>query len=81
MAELLLSPREKRMLRRLAQGMSDAEIAASIGGRADQVKNQRVRLLNRLQMTSQAEIIETAQRFAPWHPAKAMARQDLPRSA
>ena len=62
------------MLRRLAQGMSDAAIGNSIGGRADQVQEQRVRLLSKLQITSPAEIIEAAGRLAAWPGAIAKAK-------
>ncbi|MBR0735165.1 hypothetical protein JQ636_38330 [Bradyrhizobium japonicum] len=44
MSELLLSPREKQLLRRLAAGKTDKEIAVRLGGRAEQVSAQRARL-------------------------------------
>jgi FixJ family two-component response regulator len=37
----ILSPREKQLLRRLAQGKPDQKIAAEIGGRTDQITLQR----------------------------------------
>ena len=46
----LLSPREKRLLRRLAAGKTDAEIAVRLGGTAKQVSLQKARLLARLQI-------------------------------
>jgi DNA-binding CsgD family transcriptional regulator len=65
MAELPLSPREKKLLRRLAKGMSVASIAVSIGGRADQVHDQRARLLAKLGINSEKELIDAAARLAP----------------
>jgi DNA-binding CsgD family transcriptional regulator len=70
---LPLSPREKRMLRRLAKGMSDHMIAVQLGGKADQVAAQRQRLCLKLQINSQAEVIEAAARLAPWPPSLALA--------
>lgn len=69
MSEVLLSPREKKLLRRLAQGMTDRAIAVSIGGRADQVRAQRARLLAKLQINSHAEVVTAAERFAPYPSA------------
>ncbi|WP_442869522.1 response regulator transcription factor [Bradyrhizobium sp. CCBAU 11386] len=62
----ILSPREKRLLRRIARGFSDRSIAAQIGGRADQVGEQRKRLLQKLQLSSRSEIAEAAARWAFW---------------
>jgi len=70
MSEMLLSPREKKLLRRLAQGMPDHAIAVSIGGRVDQVGAQRARLLEKLQINSRAEVVKAAQRLAPWRVSK-----------
>lgn len=70
MIEPALSPREKRLLRRLARGRSDQAIAREIGGRADQVSEQRKRLLQRLQINSQSEIAEAATRLALWPSRK-----------
>jgi len=54
----LLSPREKRLLRRLAAGKTDAEIAVRLGGTAKQVSLQKARLLARLQINSPDEIAD-----------------------
>ncbi|QOG23635.1 hypothetical protein FOM02_13170 [Bradyrhizobium sp. SEMIA] len=62
----MLSPREKRLLRRLARGCSDQTIAAQIGGRVDQVGEQRERLLQKLQLTSRSQIVDAAARWASW---------------
>lgn len=61
-----LSPREKRILRRLARGYSDRAIAVQIGGRPEQVGEQRKRLLQKLQISSQSEIAEAAAQWASW---------------
>lgn len=62
----VLSPREKRILRRLARGYSDRAIAVQIGGRPEQVGEQRKRLLQKLQISSQSEIAEAAAQWASW---------------
>ncbi|MCP1765510.1 MULTISPECIES: LuxR C-terminal-related transcriptional regulator [Bradyrhizobium] len=62
----LLSPREKRLLRRLAAGKTDAQIAERLGGTAKQVSEQRARLLARLQINSPDEIADAAERWASW---------------
>ena len=64
--ELLLSPRDKKLLRRLAKGMTDHAIAVEIGGRADQVHDQRLRLLAKLQIIAQRDLVAAAERLAPW---------------
>jgi DNA-binding CsgD family transcriptional regulator len=62
----ILSPREKRILLRLARGYSDRAIAVQIGGRPEQVGEQRKRLLQKLQISSQSEIAEAAAQWASW---------------
>ena len=70
MDSFILSQREKQLLRRLARGCSDRIIAHQIGGRDDQVGEQRKRLLQRLQISSQSEIAEAAARWAFWPSRK-----------
>ncbi|WP_128936376.1 LuxR C-terminal-related transcriptional regulator [Bradyrhizobium zhanjiangense] len=53
MTEQNLSPREKQLLRRLAAGKTDRQIAAKLGGTIDQISDQRKRLLKKLRITSQ----------------------------
>jgi len=72
----ILSPREKRLLRRLARGYPDHAIARQIGGRDGQVSDQRRRLLQKLQIYSQSEIAEAAARWAPWPSYKLMSTPD-----
>jgi DNA-binding CsgD family transcriptional regulator len=66
MTEQLLTPREKRLLRRLAAGKTDRQIAIKLGGRVEQIAEQRIRLLGKLQIASEAEISEAAKRLAEW---------------
>jgi len=66
MIEQILSPREKQLLRRLAAGKTDREIALKLGGTVQQISNQRARLLGRLRIASETEIAEAAQGLAEW---------------
>ncbi|MBR0901337.1 LuxR C-terminal-related transcriptional regulator [Bradyrhizobium liaoningense] len=63
---IILSDREKRLLRRLADGKPDRKIASEIGGRRDQIAAQRERLLSRLGISSDPEIKEAARLLARW---------------
>ncbi|WP_375788172.1 LuxR C-terminal-related transcriptional regulator [Bradyrhizobium sp. Pha-3] len=63
---LLLSPREKKLLRRMALGRRDAQIAAQIGGTEAQISVQRVRLLRKLKIHSHIQIMDAAKRLARW---------------
>jgi DNA-binding CsgD family transcriptional regulator len=60
-----LSPREKAMLRRLAKGWTTNEMRLAIGGTLDQLQEQQSRLLRKLQINSQEELIDAAARLAP----------------
>jgi DNA-binding CsgD family transcriptional regulator len=64
MTEFPLSPREKAMLRRLAKGWSTVDIRASIGGTLDQVQEQQSRLLRKLRINTQKELVDAATRLA-----------------
>jgi DNA-binding CsgD family transcriptional regulator len=61
-----VSRREKLFLRRLARGMTDAQIAGDIGGTMKQIQAQRLRLLTRLGISSIDEIKEAAESLAGW---------------
>jgi DNA-binding NarL/FixJ family response regulator len=61
---LILSPREKALLRRLAEGKSDKQIAAQIGGTKQQIAAQRQRLIDRLGISSPTELAAAAGRLA-----------------
>jgi len=61
---MLLSSREKRLLRRIAAGKTDEQIASTLGGTANQIAEQRARLLDKLNISSEAEFVEAAKRLA-----------------
>lgn len=64
MSQVLLSPHEKRFLRRLAAGKTDAEIAVRLGGSVNQVSEQRARILRKLGISEPAQIAEAAEQLA-----------------
>ncbi|MGL3109395.1 helix-turn-helix transcriptional regulator [Bradyrhizobium sp. BR 1432] len=64
--KLPLSPCEKQLLRRLAAGKTDAQIAKRLGGTAKQVGQQRARLLAKLGLSAPHEIVDAAERLANW---------------
>lgn len=66
MSNLPLSPREKQLLRRIAAGKTDAQIAERLGGGALRVAEQRARLLHKLGISTPAEIADAAERLARW---------------
>ena len=66
---VILSPREKLLLRRFANGKSDKVIAEEIGGTQEQVGMQRKRLIDKLQIQSQAQLVTLAGQLAAW-PAR-----------
>ncbi|MBR0696755.1 LuxR C-terminal-related transcriptional regulator [Bradyrhizobium lablabi] len=61
-----LTAREKKLLRRMALGRSDYEIANQIGGTEAQVATQRLRLLRKLDIHAEREITDAAERLARW---------------
>jgi DNA-binding CsgD family transcriptional regulator len=63
---LILSPREKKLLRRLARGKTYAKIAVEIGGTEQQIGQQRRRLIERLRIQSQAQLVAAADQLAAW---------------
>jgi DNA-binding NarL/FixJ family response regulator len=63
---VILSPREKQLLRRLAKGKTDHRIALEIGGTHRQIGLQRQRLIARLGIRSHAQLVKLADQFAPW---------------
>ena len=66
---VILSPREKLLLRRFAHGKSDKLIASEIGGTQEQIGMQRKRLIEKLQIQSQAQLETLAAQLAAW-PAR-----------
>jgi DNA-binding CsgD family transcriptional regulator len=71
-ARIVLSPREKRMLRRLAQGKTNKEIAQEIGGNAEQIAVQRGRLIRKLEIQSDEHLVSVANQLAPWRSRRAI---------
>ena len=66
---LILSPREKQLLRRFALGKSDKVIACEIGGTQQRIGTQRKRLIEKLHIQSQAQLVTLAAQLAAW-PAR-----------
>jgi DNA-binding NarL/FixJ family response regulator len=64
--ETPLTEREKQLLRRLAEGKTDDQIASEIGGKASQIGVQRERLLQRLSICSDEAIRAAAKSLARW---------------
>ena len=67
--DVLLSPREKQLLRRFALGKSDRVIAYEIGGTQQQIGVQRKTLTEKLHIQSQDQLVTLAAQFAAW-PAR-----------
>jgi DNA-binding CsgD family transcriptional regulator len=67
--DVTLSARERQLLRRFALGKSDKVIAREIGGTQQQIEMQRERLIDRLQIQSQAQLVTLAAQLASW-PAR-----------
>jgi DNA-binding CsgD family transcriptional regulator len=65
----MLSPREKKLLRRFARGKTDRQIAREIGGTEQQVSAQRRRLIERLRIQSEEQLVAAADQLAAW-PAR-----------
>ena len=67
--DVILSPRERQLLRRFALGRSDKVIAREIGVTQQQIEMQRERLTDKLQIQSQAQLVTLAAQLAAW-PAR-----------
>jgi DNA-binding CsgD family transcriptional regulator len=67
--DVTLSARERQLLRRSALGKSDKVIAREIGGTQQQIEMQRERLIDRLQIQSQVQLVTLAAQLASW-PAR-----------
>jgi len=74
-AQLLsvVTDREKRLLRRTAQGKTDYAIAREIGGTEKQIAGQRLALIRKLGIQSDAQLLAAADELAAW-PAKKVAK-------
>ena len=55
---VILSAREKQSLRRLAHGQPDKLIVAKIGGTEKQIGMQRERLIEKLRIQSQEQLVD-----------------------
>jgi DNA-binding CsgD family transcriptional regulator len=64
-----LTPRDKRLLRRLAQGKTDVEIAKEMGCKEHHISTHRQRIVENLQITSHEQLVVMTHQFAPW-PAR-----------
>jgi len=62
--DLLLTPREKRLLRRFAQGRTDKSIAREWGEPIERIAAQRERIFEKLLIQSPDQLAETAVRLA-----------------
>ena len=74
--DVILSPREKQLLRRFALGKSDRVIAYEIGGTQQQIRVQRKTLAEKLHIQSQAQLVTLAAQLAAW-PARRASGIDL----
>ena len=61
---MLLTPREKRLLRRFAQGRTDRSIARELCEPVERIAVQRERIFDKLQIQTPDQLTETAVRFA-----------------
>jgi DNA-binding CsgD family transcriptional regulator len=61
-----LSPQQKKLLRRFAQGKTDEKIAEEFGCRAHLVAAQRQTIMEKLEIRSQAQLAAAARQFASW---------------
>jgi DNA-binding CsgD family transcriptional regulator len=62
--DMLLTPRENRLLRRFAQGRTDRSIARELCEPVERIAAQRERLLEKLQIRSMDHLTEAAVRLA-----------------
>ena len=67
--DVILSAREKQRLRRFALGKSDRVIAREIGGTQQRIGVQRKRLIEKLHIQSEAQLVTLAAQLAAW-PAR-----------
>jgi DNA-binding CsgD family transcriptional regulator len=65
-----VSPREKKLLRRLAAGKTDIEIAIELRDRENRVAAQRQRLTEKYQIHTHDQLVAIADKLAPFPVAK-----------
>ena len=61
-----MSPQQKKLLRRFADGKSDKQIAREFGCRAALIAAQRQFMIDRLEISSQAQLAAVAIQLASW---------------
>jgi DNA-binding NarL/FixJ family response regulator len=61
-----LSPQEKKLLRRFAKGKTNEQIATEFGCRPSLIAAQRQRIVEKLEIGSQAQLAVAAHQFASW---------------
>jgi DNA-binding CsgD family transcriptional regulator len=71
---LILSPREKQLLRRFASGKTDREIARNLGGTESQVAAQRSRLTSKLQIETANQLCALGEELAVWPQRRCAAK-------
>jgi DNA-binding CsgD family transcriptional regulator len=62
-----LSQQQKKLLRRFAKAKTDEQIAREFSCRADLIAAQRQRIVEKLEIGSQAQLVAAAYQFANWH--------------
>jgi DNA-binding CsgD family transcriptional regulator len=70
-----LSPREKKLLRRIASGKTDKEIAQELGDREDRIVAQRRRISENLQIQTDEQLVILAGRLANWPHRRSQASE------
>jgi DNA-binding NarL/FixJ family response regulator len=61
-----LSAQQQKLLRRFAKGKTDEQIAVEFRCRADLIAAQRQRIMEKLEVRSQAQLAAAAHQFAYW---------------
>ena len=62
----LISPREKKLLRRFASGKTDKEIGLELGDREERIAAQRQRIRGKLEIQTDEQLVVFAGRLARW---------------
>jgi DNA-binding CsgD family transcriptional regulator len=66
----LVSPREKKLLRRFAAGKTDAQIAIELGDIESRIAAQRQRLAEKLKIDTHEQLVAVADKLARISSAK-----------
>ena len=62
----LISPREKKLLRRFASGKTDKDIGRELGDREERIAAQRQRIREKLEIRTNEQLVVLAGRLTPW---------------